>query len=83
MKKFVIISAFTLGICLAGVMLFKTDKIVNHTQLSDIEALSDCEVYKSDGTLIVKCTGKQEVCFSRSTASGTFYCYGTKVYPKD
>ncbi len=82
MKKVFTASALFIAAAISFYLANDSTADENGLQFSDVEALSDCEMYNSDGTLFKKCVGKENVCHKISMGSGFFYCYGEQVYPK-
>lgn len=80
MKKVFISSALIIGVASLYQFVNKTDATEGDMQLSDIEALSDCGVRNSDGTLIKKCVGDEPVFHKMQIGSATVSCFGKQVY---
>ncbi len=66
MKKYLTLTFLILTVALSYYFMNNSTFSKSELQLSEVEALSDCEIYKPDGTLIKKCIGKEPVCHTIS-----------------
>ncbi len=82
MKKYLTLTFLILTVALSYYFMNNSTFSKSELQLSEVEALSDCEIYKPDGTLIKKCIGKEPVCHTIVIGSGTLSCFGKQIYPK-
>ena len=78
--KVVLFMFVMVAICTGAYIGHRVNNPSAHTQFSDLnlagcEAIANCEVYRTDGTLVIECSGDRDVCWNE----GGVYCPGTKV----
>lgn len=80
MKKKLFLAAGTLAVGVAAFIGSQTlgSNRMSSTQLSDIEALTDCEVTDANGNLLFFCRTSEAICFEEQVGNLFVGCKGNK-----